>query len=235
MNKNNLTNLDPGTVLVAPSILACDFSRLGDEIRRAEAGGADVVHVDVMDGHFVPNLTIGPPVVQAARPVTKLPFDVHLMITNPEKYVEPFVAAGADHLTVHVEIAGDVHEVLAQIHATGCTAGICLRPGTPATAVLPYLNEIELILIMTVEPGFGGQAFREDQLDKIQEVAGMIRQSGRRIHLEVDGGIAPATAPLVTGRGANLLVAGTSVFRAKEGIAAAIAGLHALKLNSCVK
>ncbi len=223
--KNNLAKLSAAAISVAPSILACDFARLGDEIRRAEAGGADVVHVDVMDGHFVPNLTIGPPVIKAARPVTTLPFDVHLMITNPEKYVEVFADAGADHLTVHVEIAADVRGVLAQIHATGCSAGLSLRPGTPAASLKPYLDAVELILVMTVEPGFGGQAFRTDQLDKIAEISGMIRASGRQIHLEVDGGIARDTAPLVVGRGANLLVAGTSVFRAPEGIAAAIATL----------
>ncbi len=226
MKKHPLTQIQTETIGIAPSILAADFSILGAEIKHAENAGADLLHVDIMDGHFVPNLSMGPPIVKAVRKASMLPFDVHLMVTNPENYALPFIEAGADHITIHVEIDSDIAEILRQIHRTGCSAGLSLRPGTPAASLLPYMEEIDLILVMTVEPGFGGQAFRTDVLPKIQEIRTMIDQAHRPIHLEVDGGINTTTAPRVLAAGANLLVAGTSVFRAKEGMPAAIKALR---------
>ena len=208
----DLRDLNPGDLLIAPSILASDFSRLGRAIRAAEAGDADIIHVDVMDGHFVPNLTVGPPVVKSIRACGKRPFDVHLMIEEPENFIAPFADAGANNLTTHVELGGKIHGVIQQIHEKGCSAGICLKPATPAEALTPYLDEVDLVLIMTVEPGFGGQEFMHDMLPKIRRVRQMIEESGRKIHIEVDGGIAPETTPLVTEAGANVLVAGTAVF-----------------------
>jgi len=228
MPKHPLTDTRTDHTTVAPSILAADFSRLGDEIRAVDAAGADVIHVDVMDGHFVPNLTIGPPVVRSIRPVTELPFDVHLMITDPREYIDAFSAAGADNITVHAEIEDDVTDVLRQIKALGCSAGISMRPGTAAEAVRPFLSLVDLILVMTVEPGFGGQSFMADQLPKIAAVRRMVTDTGRPIHVEVDGGIDPDTAPLVVEVGANLLVAGTSVFRSPNGMDAAVAALHSI-------
>jgi len=226
MTRHPLTSIPTDRVTVAPSILAADFSRLGDEIREVEAGGADLIHVDVMDGHFVPNLSIGPAVVAKIRHVSELPYDVHLMLTTPEDYVTPFVEAGADHITIHVEIEGDVAATLDAIHQQGCSAGLSLRPGTPAHALRPYLDRIDLILVMTVEPGFGGQSFRTDVLPKIAEIREMIDAADHPIHLEVDGGINRSTAAQVVAAGGAMLVAGTSVFRAPEGMAAAVAGLR---------
>ena len=226
MKRHPLTELPTDRVLIAPSILAADFSRLGEEIRSVEAGGADVLHVDVMDGHFVPNISIGPPVVGMIRPVSALPFDVHLMLTHPDRYIEPFAAAGADHITVHVESEADIGAALDRIHDLGCSAGITLRPATPAADLAPFMDRVDLILVMTVEPGFGGQSFMAEQMPKMREIRGMIDAGSRPVHLEVDGGIADGTAGLVIAAGANLLVAGTSVFRAPEGAAAAIDALR---------
>jgi ribulose-phosphate 3-epimerase len=213
-------------VLVAPSLLAADFTRLGQQIVEVEAAGADMLHVDVMDGHFVPNLSMGPPVVKAIRSVSHLPFDVHLMLTDPQDYVEPFVQAGADHITIHVEIDHDVNAILDSIHAQGCSAGLSLRPMTPASSLAPYLDKVDLILVMTVEPGFGGQSFREDVVPKIGEIHRMLQAGSRPVHLQVDGGVSARTAPAVIGQGALVLVAGTSVFRAPDGMAAAVAALR---------
>ena len=226
MGKRPLTTLPTDRVLIAPSILAADFSRLGDEIRRADAGGADVLHVDIMDGHFVPNLSLGPPVVAGIRGTTALPFDVHLMITDPARYAAPFATAGADHITIHVEIEGDVAAVLRQIRGLGCSTGLSLRPGTPAARLVPYLGEVDLVLVMAVEPGFGGQSFRADMLPKIREVRRLIDAGGRPIHLEVDGGINAATGRQAIEAGGQMLVAGTSLFRAHEGMAKAVAQLR---------
>ncbi len=226
MAKTPLTLLDPNRVCVAPSILAADFSRLGEEIKAVEQAGADTIHIDIMDGHFVPNLSIGPPVVEAIRPVTGLPFDVHLMLCRPDGYVDPFLAAGADHITVHVEIEGDIARVLGQVHQSGASAGISLRPGTPAERLEPYLNLVDLILVMTVEPGFGGQEFMADMLPKIREIRRMIDRVERPIHLEVDGGIGTETARRARDAGARMLVAGNSIFRAPAGVDVAVDSLR---------
>lgn len=224
--RNPLTALDCRKTLIAPSILAADFANLGADVKAAEAGGADVIHVDVMDGHFVPNLSLGPGIVKAIRGYSSLPFDVHLMLSQPSRYIDAFIDAGADHITIHVESEGAVASTLEQIRAQGCSTGLSLRPGTPASSLVPYLNLIDLILVMTVEPGFGGQSFMAEQLDKIVEIRTLIDRSGRRIHLEVDGGIAQDTAVRVRKAGANMLVAGSSVFREKGKLAEAISGLR---------
>lgn len=224
--RHPLTELPPGQVRVAPSILAADFCRLGEEIARVEAAGAEVLHIDIMDGHFVPNLSVGPPVVASVRAVTGMPLDVHLMLTDPDRYIEPFLKAGADHITLHIESHGDMAAMLARIHAAGASAGLTLRPGTPAAPLEPYLDQVDLILVMTVEPGFGGQSFMDNQLDKIRTLRTWIDRRRRPIHLEVDGGISRDTAPLAVGAGCEMLVAGNSVFRAAEGVAAAMASLR---------
>jgi len=185
-----------------------------------------VIHVDVMDGHFVPNISMGPPVVKSIRKVTSLPIDVHLMLTHPARYADAFLEAGADHITVHVESEGDLPALLDHIGATGASIGVTLRPGTPVAAVVPYMGQVDLILVMTVEPGFGGQSFMVDQLPKIHELRRLIDAGSRPIHLQIDGGIAAQTAPQVIAAGGRMLVAGSSVFRAPEGIVEAIAGLR---------
>ena len=199
-------------IRIAPSILAADFARLGEEVRAIEKAGADFVHVDVMDGHFVPNLTIGPAVVKALRPHSKLPFDVHLMIAPVDPYVPEFAAAGADIITVHPEAGAHLHRTIQLIKSLGKQAGVALNPATPAEAVRHVLADIDLILVMSVNPGFGGQKFIETQLEKLRLLRAMIRESGRPIALEVDGGITEETARSAVAAGADLLVAGTAVF-----------------------
>lgn len=222
-----MRSLSVDQVQIAPSILAADFSRLGESVGAAAAGGADVIHVDVMDGHFVPNLSMGPAIVKAIRPVTSLPFDVHLMLSEPGRYLAAFVDAGADHITIHVESEGDLAGVLREIHAAGCTAGVTLRPGTPAISLAPYLPMVEMVLVMTVEPGFGGQSFMAAQLAKIREIKAMIQASGRPIHLEVDGGLGAGNVAQVVAAGANVLVAGSSVYNAQGGVGAGISAIRA--------
>src|SRR5580698_4220281 len=214
-------------VRIAPSILSADFSRLGAEIEAIEAAGADMVHVDVMDGHFVPNITIGPGVVKAIRPHAKIPFDVHLMISPVDLYIEAFVEAGADGITVHPEAGPHIHRTLQLIRSHGKRPGVVLNPGTPIDAIDYVLDLVDLVLIMTVNPGFGGQTFIESQLAKIEAAAQRIVKSGRHIDLEVDGGITPETAKEAVSAGANVLVAGTSVFKdGPQNYAANIAALR---------
>lgn len=200
-------------IAIAPSILAADFARLGEEIAAVAAAGADYIHVDVMDGHFVPNLTIGPAVVKAVRGATDLPFDVHLMIAPVDAYIDAFVEAGADILTVHPEAGPHLHRTLQTIRAAGAKAGVALNPATPASVIEPVLDDIDLVLVMSVNPGFGGQKFIPSQLAKIEKVRALIDASGRDILLEVDGGVDPATAPQAVAAGATMLVAGSAVFR----------------------
>lgn len=198
---------------IAPSILASDFARLGEEIAAVAKAGADYIHVDVMDGHFVPNITIGPAVLKAVRGAADLPFDVHLMISPVDPYIEDFVEAGADILTVHPEAGPHLHRTLQRIRAAGARPGIALNPATPAGVAEPVIDDVDLILVMSVNPGFGGQTFIPSQLRKIEQLRAMIDRSGRDILLEVDGGVDPNTAPQAIAAGANMLVAGSAVFR----------------------
>ena len=214
--KKLLSEFDSRRVLVAPSLLAADFAFLADEVRRIEEAGSDLLHLDVMDAHFVPNLTMGP----------SLPFDTHLMLSDPLKYVKPFVDAGSDHITFHIESDNDPLEVIAAIRAQGASVGVSVKPKTPASAVAALIGQVDLILVMSVEPGFGGQSFMSEVVPKVAELRKMANEANPRIHIEIDGGIGGETAPLVVAQGANMLVAGTSVFRAPDGAEAAVQRLH---------
>jgi ribulose-phosphate 3-epimerase len=203
-------------VLISPSLLSCDFSRLGEEVRAVEAAGADWIHVDVMDGRFVPNITIGPVIVEAIKRVATRPLDVHLMIIEPERYLEAFVKAGADVLTVHVEVSPHLHRTLQHIRQLGAKPAVVLNPSTPLSAVEEVLGEVEMVMLMSVNPGFGGQGFIESTVDKVRRLRAMLDARGLDVDIEVDGGINAQTAKQVVDAGATVLVAGSYVFRAKD-------------------
>ena len=208
-------------VRIAPSILSADFARLGEEVAAVAAAGADFIHVDVMDGHFVPNLTIGPAVIKAIRGHAPIPFDVHLMIAPVDPFIDAFVKAGADILTVHPEAGPHLHRTLQAIRAAGARPGVALNPGTPVAAIEPVIGDVELILVMSVNPGFGGQAFIPSQLEKIKAIRTLIDRSGRQIMLEVDGGVNAETARAIIAAGADVLVAGSAVFKGDANLYAA--------------
>ena len=214
-------------MILAPSILAADFKELGKEIQTIEENGAQYLHFDVMDGMFVPSISFGVPVLESIRPTTKLVCDAHLMVTEPIRYVEAFAKAGADIITIHLEACADAHEVIPQIHSCGCKAGVSIKPGTPIEVLEEYLDEVELILIMSVEPGFGGQKYIPESTERIRQTAELIRKSGREIELEVDGGVAPDTCQTCIDAGANVLVAGSAIYGAADP-AAAVRALAAL-------
>ena len=211
--------------LIAPSILSADFGRLAEEIRAVDEAGADWIHVDVMDGHFVPNLTIGPAVIKAARAATSLPLDVHLMIESPDAFIDSYAEAGADRIAVHVEACPHLHRTVAQVREAGARAGVALNPATPAAAIEPILGDLDQVVVMTVNPGFGGQKFIESVLPKISQIRRWIDERDLEIELEVDGGVGPGSIGRVARAGANAFVAGSAVF-GKPDYAATIAELR---------
>jgi ribulose-phosphate 3-epimerase len=212
-------------VKIAPSILSANFAKLGEEIRAVEQGGADYIHIDVMDGHFVPNITIGPLIVEAIRPITELPLDVHLMIENPDQYIEAFANAGANYITVHVESCRHLHRTIHHIKSFGIKAGVVLNPATPVETIQHILGDIDMVLLMSVNPGFGGQKFIPEILSKISKVREMADTKGLSIEIEIDGGVNPETAKLCIEAGANVLVAGSAIYN-QEDYAKAISSLR---------
>ena len=213
-------------IKISPSILSADFGRLGEQVAEASGAGADYIHVDIMDGHFVPNLTAGPIIVSGVRPWTELPLDVHLMIEEPDRLIPDFAKAGANILTVHPEACRHLHRVIYQIKGLGARAGVSLNPGTPASALEPVIGDVDLVLVMTVNPGFGGQKYIHSVTRKIAKVRDMLDEAGSGAELEVDGGINEETAPIAVGAGARVLVAGSAVFNERESVAGAIARLR---------
>lgn len=207
-------------IKIAPSILAADFSKLGAEVLEVEKAGADWIHIDVMDGHFVPNISFGAIVVDALRPLTKLPLDVHLMIQNADRYIEDFAKAGADYITVHVEANPHLHRTIQMIRAAGVKPGVVLNPHTPVESILPILEDIDLVLFMTVNPGFGGQKFIESVVPKVEQLAGIIKEKGLSIDIQIDGGINEETIVPCAKAGANVFVAGSAIFGKEDRKAA---------------
>ncbi len=215
-----------GTIEVAPSILSADFARLADEIKQIESAGVKIVHLDIMDGHFVPNITVGPPVVAKLRKCSSLVFDCHLMITDPDKYAQPFVDAGANHITFHIEVTKKPEQLIEKLHKLGVTAGVCLNPETPVEAIENIAPFCDMVLVMTVHPGFGAQKFMPEPAKKIARIREIV---GPGIRIEVDGGIDPKTAPIVVSYGADTLVAGNSIFAQHDRVAAINAILSAAR------
>ena len=201
---------------IAPSILSANFADLGNEIKDVEKGGADYIHVDVMDGHFVPNITLGPMIVKAIRPITTLPLDVHLMIENPSQYIEAFADAGADYITIHVEADPHLHRTIQMIKSKGVKAGVVLNPGTPAESIKPILPDVDMVLLMTVNPGFGGQSFIPSVVPKIKQIRDWAHEVNPTLEIEVDGGINPETAAICAEAGADVFVAGSAIYNQSD-------------------
>jgi len=217
--------------IIAPSIIASDFTHIADEIAICESAGATWLHVDVMDGHFVPTITIGPLFAEACKRVTKLPLDVHLMIENPEKHIEAFARAGATNLTVHIEACKDMENIIAQIHSLGCKAGVTLKPSTPVSRIESVLSKVDLVLVMSVEPGYSGQSFMPEMIDRVKEIRKKLDVVNPTAHLEVDGGISIKTLPLMKAAGANAFVTGNAAFKHPGGAKVGIKELVAASLH----
>ena len=225
MLRKKLTDISNEDLIIAPSLLSADFASLKSEIKQTQMAGAEVLHIDVMDGHFVPNISMGAPVLQSIRPVTDQIFDVHLMISHPLKYVSSFVKAGADHITFHIESEDNAEQVIKEIKSHSVTVGISLKPNTDPEILLPYLSQVDMLLVMSVEPGFGGQSFMANMMPKVRFLREKISKSGSSAHIEVDGGIDQKNAISVVKAGGNVLVAGTSVFKHCDGIEKAVLAL----------
>ncbi|MCM3022448.1 ribulose-phosphate 3-epimerase [Heyndrickxia ginsengihumi] len=203
-------------VKIAPSILSANFAKLAEEIKDVEKGGADYIHIDIMDGHFVPNITMGPLIVEAIRPITKLPLDVHLMIENPDQFIDAFAKAGADYISVHVEACPHLHRTIQHIRQLGIKPGVVINPATPVESIKEIINDVDLVLLMTVNPGFGGQTFIESVLTKIEKVKQIVDERNLDVEIEVDGGVNPTTAKLCKQAGANILVAGSNIYQSSD-------------------
>lgn len=218
--------------IIAPSMIASDFTHIADEVAACESAGARWLHVDVMDGHFVPTITVGPLFVESLKRITKLPLDVHLMIENPEKHIEAFAKAGASHIIVHVEACKDLGKVIGQIKSLGCEAGVTLRPATPLSTIESVLSQVDIVLVMSVNPGFSGQSFMPEMIERVREVRGKLDALGSKAHLEVDGGMSLTTIPLVKAAGANAFVTGNAAFKHPQGTLVGVRELQEITLQS---
>ena len=226
MKAPSILNYSATDLLISPSALAADFANLEQEVNKIAKAGCELLHLDIMDGHFVPNLTLGPPVIKSLRSKSDLIFDAHLMITDPMKYIPSFIDAGSDHITFHIESDGNPHDIIKLIKESGATAGISIKPNTPVSDIVPFLPELDLILVMTVEPGFGGQSFMGDMMPKVAELKKLAIENSYSYHIQVDGGVDQKTIKDVTEAGANVIVAGTAVFRHVDGVDSAVQQLR---------